>query len=376
MWRSSCRAWAMLATVSLAQADRVESETFFHFAIVFSIACGAAFLLTPLARRFGLARGIADHPGGRRQHHGVIPRTGGLALSGAFVLAILVAQALPVERTDPNEIIRFVGLLLGCAWIALLGFWDDRYDLSPIQLYIGQIIGAALAVTFLIFIETFNNPLTGQGVPRFPYWLTVTVSLFWMGLMMNTVNFLDGSDGLAAGVGCIAALLIFIHSAFRLDQISVSLLALALVGATLGFLPYNFYPAKIFLGGGAYVLGYALGVLSIIGGAKMATILLVMGLPLLDLAWQASSRLLRGQNPLKGDRGHLHFRLIDAGVSPRWIALGYYAFCGFFGIIALTTNSQWFKLVALGVMVLIVVAAFVLMSLHDASRRPNRKVEA
>src|SRR5690606_19464607 len=111
---------------------------------------------------------------------------------------------------------------------------------------------------------------------------------------MNTVNFLDGSDGLAAGVAGIAALMIFIHAGFELNQVSVSLLPLALVGASLGFLPYNFHPAKIFMGGGAYVLGYLLAVFSIIGGAKMATILLVMGLPLVDLGWQAASRLLRG----------------------------------------------------------------------------------
>ncbi|NJL94853.1 MAG: undecaprenyl/decaprenyl-phosphate alpha-N-acetylglucosaminyl 1-phosphate transferase [Anaerolineae bacterium] len=201
-------------------------------------------------------------------------------------------------------------------------------------------------------------------VPRFPYWLTVTVSLFWVGLMINTVNFLDGSDGLAAGVVAIGALVIFIHSTFNLEQVSVGLLPLALCGAVLGFLPYNFHPARIFMGGGAYFLGYAIGVMAIIGGAKMATILLVMGLPLVDLAWQAGSRLLRGQNPMQGDRGHLHFRLIDAGVSPRLIALGYYAFCALFGAIALLIDSELYKLLTLGVIVVLVALVFVVISLR------------
>jgi UDP-GlcNAc:undecaprenyl-phosphate GlcNAc-1-phosphate transferase len=126
------------------------------------------------------------------------------------------------------------------------------------------------------------------------------------------------------------------------------------------------------MGGGAYFLGYVLSVLSIIGGAKMATILLVMGLPLFDLAWQAVSRALHGKNPFKGDRGHLHFRLIDVGISPRWIALGYYAFCAFFGTIALTTTSRIFKLLALGVLFLIVVLVFVLVTIRERDiRRAN-----
>ncbi len=116
------------------------------------------------------------------------------------------------------------------------------------------------------------------------------------------------------------------------------------------------------MGGGAPFLGYTLAVLSIIGGAKMATILLVMGLPLVDLGWQASSRLLHGKNPFSSDRGHLHFRLQALGLSPKVIALGYYAFCAFFGFIALTTNSQLFKLLALGVMFLITCTVFLVMT--------------
>jgi UDP-GlcNAc:undecaprenyl-phosphate GlcNAc-1-phosphate transferase len=350
----------------------MNSSTYFlSSAAVFGIAFISAFLLTPLARQYGLRQGIVDMPGGRRRHMGAMPRTGGLALWAAFTIAILAAQAMPIERADSKEIIRFTGLLIGSTFIMGVGFLDDRYELSPLWLYVGEVVAGAIAILFLIFIETFNNPVTGLGVERWPYWFTVTLTLMWMGLMMNTVNLLDGSDGLAIGVGGIAALMIYIHSGFRLGQESVSLLAVALVGTAAGFLPYNFYPAKIIMGGGAYFLGFVLGVLSIIGGAKMATILLVMGLPLIDATWQASRRLLQGQNPMAGDRGHLHFRLIDAGISPRWIALGYYAFCACFGIIALTTTSQLFKLLALAVMFCLVVLVFTIVSFRRSLEIPS-----
>jgi UDP-GlcNAc:undecaprenyl-phosphate GlcNAc-1-phosphate transferase len=178
--------------------------------------------------------------------------------------------------------------------------------------------------------------------------------------MVNTVNWLDGLDGLAAGVVAIACIVLFVNAVFRLDppQHSVGLLPVALLGAALGFLPYNFAPAKIFLGSGAYFLGFALGVLSIIGGAKMAAILLVMGLPLLDLVWQVVNRLAHGQNPVIGDRGHLHFRLVDLGLSQQQIVLSYYMFCAVFGGLALMIPSRLYKLLALIVMALICLIGF------------------
>jgi UDP-GlcNAc:undecaprenyl-phosphate/decaprenyl-phosphate GlcNAc-1-phosphate transferase len=171
-------------------------------------------------------------------------------------------------------------------------------------------------------------------------------------------------DGLAIGVAFIAGAMLFVNSAFRIEpaQVSVSLLPLALMGAALGFLLYNFYPAQIFMGGGAVYLGYLLGTLSIIGGAKMATILLVMGLPLMDVAWQAVHRLSRGRNPFEGDRGHVHFRLQDIGFSQRQIVLIYYFFCTFFGLLTLFADSQLFKFTALGVMIVLVLIGFALLA--------------
>ncbi len=351
----------------------MSSEHIIAFIVVFVLSFGLSFGLTPLARRLGFRWGIVDKPRSRHIHPNVTSKFGGLAMYVSFTAAVIVAQFLPVVRTDDKEIIRLFGLLFGGAFLFIFGIFDDKREFGAIPQYTAQLFAAAVAVLFLIIIEQFNNPLTGDPTDKWPYFVTVTLTLFWLGFMMNTVNWLDGLDGLAAGVCAVAALMIFLHAAFRLDQVSVSLLPLALLGATLGFLPFNFHPAKIFMGSnGSLFLGYTIGVLGIIGGAKVATVLLVMGLPLLDVVWQIVRRLSEGENPVKGDRGHVHYRLLDLGLSPRHIVLIYYAFCAIFGGIALVVASRLFKLIALMVMGAVVGSGFLLLSrkskLHKSSQ--------
>jgi UDP-GlcNAc:undecaprenyl-phosphate GlcNAc-1-phosphate transferase len=345
----------------MGMADII-SEYGLTFLLIFGVAFGLSLLLTPLSIRLGQRLEIVAKPGGRRLHQRPTSKLGGLAIVLPFVVAVIVAQFAQVDRADSNEIIRLTGLLVGGIFIYIMGMLDDKYEFSPITNYLAQLFAAAIAVACLIFIESFNNPFSGNTQSDWPYWITVTISLFWLGLMMNTVNFLDGLDGLAAGVGAIASLIIFVHATFELNQISVGLLPLALLGATLGFLPYNFHPAKVFMGGGATFLGFTLGCLAIIGGAKMATILLVMGLPLMDLAWQSIRRLSEGRNPMMGDRGHLHLRLVDLGYSQRVIVLGYYLFSAVFGGIALLTTSRLYKLIGLVVMGIIIIGTFAIVS--------------
>jgi UDP-GlcNAc:undecaprenyl-phosphate GlcNAc-1-phosphate transferase len=339
------------------------------FAIVFGVALGSSLLLTSLAQWLGFRLKLIDRPRARHRHPRPVSKFGGLALYGAFTIAALVAQFMPIERTDPNELIRFTGLIIGGLLAFVFGTLDDRFEFPALPQYISQLLIAAIGVAFLIFIEKFNNPLTGEVTAPWPYFITATISLFWLGLMMNTINWLDGMDGLSGGVTLIGGLLLFVHTV-RENQLSVSLLPLALIGAVLGFLIFNWHPASIFMGGGALFLGYTLGALSIIGGAKMATILLVMGLPLLDVAWQIVRRTRQGHNPMIGDRGHIHFRLIDRGVSPRIIAAGYYVFCTAFGALALITSSRQFKLLALAVMVALIFIGFGLVARY-APLRPN-----
>jgi UDP-GlcNAc:undecaprenyl-phosphate GlcNAc-1-phosphate transferase len=340
------------------------------FAITLTLAFAVSALVTPVAIFVGRKFNVVDRPGGRRAHHDTIPRIGGVAIFAGFMVAVIAAQWLPVPRLDPNEIIRFTGLVLGGAFIFLCGIADDFLELGPIPQFFAQFSAAAIAITFLIFIEYVYNPFTGERL-AWGRWLTVAITLTWLTLMMNTVNFLDGLDGLASGVCLIAGIMLFINSAFRLEpaQISVSLLPLALVGACLGFLIFNFNPASIFMGSsGAYFLGYTLGALSIIGGAKLATVLLVMGLPLLDVMWLVVYRISQGRNPMHGDREHLHFRLLDMGYSQRWVVLSYYGFCAFFGVLTLITDSRLFKLLAIIIMFALVSMGFFVLKRMQRDR--------
>ena len=333
------------------------------FLVVFGLSFALALALSRASIWLGARLGLVDRPRDRHLHARTTPRFG-LALWGAFTVAVLAAQALPVPRFDPMEVVRVAGLLLGGTLCFVFGVLDDRFEFGALPQYLAQLAAAAIAVIFQIFIEYVNNPFTDAQTDPWPHVVTVFFTVFWMGLMMNAVNFIDGVDGLATGVAGIAAAVLFINAAFRLDppQHSVSLLPLALIGATLGFLPFNFPPARVFMGSsGAMFLGYTLGALAIIGGAKMATILLVMGLPLLDLAWVAAGRLRAGRSPFAGDRTHLHHRLLDLGLTQRQIAVGYWVFSAAFGALTLATTSRLFKLVALIVMGVLVVAGFVVL---------------
>lgn len=334
------------------------------FVTVFLLAFSISAALVPCARWLSFRVGAISTPGGRRYEAEPMPRLGGLAIFAGFIVAVLVAQQLPVPRQDPKEVIRLTGLVLGSAFT--FGFWflDDIFEFGWFPQLIAQFVAAGIAIAFQIFIEFFNNPFTGQQTDPWPFAVTIVLTAFWLAVMMNTVNFLDGLDGLAGGVAFLAGVMLFLNSAFFVEpaQTSVSLLPLAMMGACLGFLMYNFFPASIYLGGGAPFLGYLLGTLSIIGGAKMATILLVMGLPLMDAAWQVLSRLRHGRNPMRGDRGHLHFRLLDRGwLTHRQIVLAYYGFCGFFGMLTLVLESQLFKFIAFGMMLGLVALGFMIL---------------
>lgn len=325
----------------------------FTYLAIFGAALLLAMLLTPLAGWLGRRWGLVDRPGGRRTHRGEIPRTGGIALFGAFILTLLLAfllfpRFLP-PSTDPNETTRLAGLLLGSAVAFGFGLLDDRRELSWRGQILVQMLCAAVAIATLIFIERVNNPFTDAQIV-FSDLIVWTLTTFWFLGAMNTLNWLDGLDGLAAGVTAILAAVLVGHMLWRADppQLSVAILPLALLGATLGFLPWNFNPARIFMGSsGSYFLGFAVAGLGIIGGARMATVLLVLGLPIVDVAWLIWRRRRRGVSAGAGGRDHLHFRLLDLGLGQRQIVLGYYAFCAAFGLLALSIGPRIFKLLAL-----------------------------
>lgn len=343
-------------------------STWIYFA-VFAVGLGVTMALTPLSIRLGKRLGIVDRPGGRRKHRGEIVRIGGLALFPAFALAALLPVALGVPRQDPLELTRLIGVLLGMAIIWVMGLLDDRYKLPPPAQFGGMLLAAIVAILFKVFIELFNSPFSNEQI-KVDWYLMVPITLIWLIGMTETVNMLDGVDGLATGVTAIAALVLFIHM-LRLEQYSVALLPLALVGVCLGFLVFNFYPAKVFLGGGAFVLGYALGALSIVAGAKVATALLVLWMPIVDVLWQVYSRWQRGQPISLGDRGHLQFRLQDMGWSPPQVVMPYYGITIALGAVALLSSSRALKLGLLLALALLLLAGLYLLARKMGDRTPT-----
>lgn len=313
------------------------------FPAVFLLALALALGLTPLTMRLARRYGFLDRPAARRVHHVLTPRLGGLPLYVAFMAAIFLSFLYP--RTDGTEMSKLWGLVAGATVLLAMGALDDRRELPALPQFLAQAAAASFAIASGVLIDKVPNPLGGEAITLGP-WMAVAFTLFWIVGMTNTINFLDGLDGLAAGVTAMAGAILLIHT-WRQGQYSLTLPMLALLGAVLGFLYYNLPPARIFLGGGAHLLGLLLAVLSIIGGAKVASALLVLILPILDVAWQIVKRVRAGHSPFAADRGHLHHRLLDLGWSTRRIVLIYYAFSAAFGTLALLLPSGIPKLIAL-----------------------------
>lgn len=344
----------------------------------------AALLATPLAIRLSLRLNIVAEPGGRRLHHGRIPKLGGLAVAGGWLAGVVLTYVfLPPD--NPADALRLQGVWLGSLVMVAYGLLDDRYDLPPWGQLLIQLLGALVAISHIIFIEVFTNPLPDAGLwaalPLFRVegnlvWLWRPLALgftaFWVVGMINAINFLDGLDGLAAGV-CLIAAAFFAYHSYRLGQATVPLFPLALAGALLGFLPFNFSPARIFLGSaGAYFLAYQIATLSILSPAKLSTALLVLAVPIIDVAWQIVSRVRHGRHPMRGDRGHLHFRLADSGLPTPRIVLGYYAVAILFGLIAVLVASPLLKLVTLAALALAVLGLLLRLSQKEAHAKAQR----
>jgi UDP-GlcNAc:undecaprenyl-phosphate GlcNAc-1-phosphate transferase len=333
-------------------------------ALVLLAALSITLVVTPLAGRLGQRLGLVDIPGGRRKHTGAIARIGGVGLCAGFFLAALGLFAAGVYRDEHR--LPLAGVLLGTAFVFVFGLIDDRYNLKAGPQLLAQIIASIIAIVTTVYVGKVTLPVKGPW--EIPLWIAYPITVAWVIGMMNTVNFLDGLDGLAAGVGAIAAVLFAIHS-YTLQQREIALYSLALAAACLGFLVFNFNPARVFLGSaGAMVLGYALATLSILAPARVATALLVMAIPIVDTGFQAFDRWRRGQALGQGDRGHLHYRLMDLGLSQRQIVLGYWAFCAVFGALALIISAPAYKLIAIGVLGLIVVGILVLLSRRQSQR--------
>lgn len=339
--------------------------------ITLSVAFVVAYAVVPRLAEFARTYSLLDQPGDhRRVHKTAIPRIGGIAMYLGFVIAIGVTVALPVDRFS-EEVERLLLLIVGATVVVAVMFYDDVVGLAPVPKLLLQ-IGVALIVIVPRFrsedagivIEQFNLPFA--GTITLPLGIAVVFTIFWITGMMNALNWSDGLDGLAATIALSATTVLFLHTFFwprGNPQFTISLLAIALLGAIIGFLPYNWHPAKIIMGDtGAMFLGFALATTSIIGGAKIATALLALSVPIVDMTWVIISRTIHGRSPLEADRGHLHHRLLDAGWTQPQIVLTYGAVTLTTGILSLLLPNRELKLLALvgiglGVLVAIAILA-------------------
>jgi UDP-GlcNAc:undecaprenyl-phosphate GlcNAc-1-phosphate transferase len=352
-----------------------------NYLLGFTIAFLVAAAATPLVRQYALKHDIVDRPSEERKiHRRPIAYLGGVAIFAGFLAAVILL--LPVSR-------QLAALLVGCLILVGVGVIDDMRGLSPWTKLAAQFFAAGVALAGGIGITYITNPFGGVidltygrfAVDLFDWQFHITpignaISILWMVGLANVVNFLDGLDGLAAGTSVIAALTIFFLAIGpRVDQPLVALLAIILAGAALGFLPYNFYPARIFMGdSGAYFLGLALAMLAIYSGAKLATAALVLGFPIIDALWAATRRMAKRRSPFRADRKHFHHLLLDAGMTQRQAVLTLYAVAAAFGTIALMVGSlaKLIALIALFFLMAAAIAGLVLRKWYLA-RKPLAK---
>lgn len=329
--------------------------------------------IMPAIKKIAFKIGAIDRPkekGRKKLHKKIIARGGGVAIYLSFlVVCVALLPSIPRE---------FIGLILATSIVLIVGLVDDIWRLSPWVKLFFQIFAAFVAVSFGITISTLTNPFGNTinleiwqlsfsllGKTVFVSTLPVIFSVLWLVGMTNTINFLDGLDGLSGGVAAIAAIIMFLLSiGSKVNQPLTAQIAIILAGGCVGYLFYNFYPAKIFNGdSGAYFLGMTLGILAIFSGAKLATAVLVLGLPILDATWTVFRRILHGRSPFSADRGHLHYLFLDVGMTQRQAVLTIYAFSLAFGSIALfaTTNQKVAAILALLVIVVLLISALAII---------------
>ncbi|MBI3115629.1 MAG: undecaprenyl/decaprenyl-phosphate alpha-N-acetylglucosaminyl 1-phosphate transferase [Candidatus Kerfeldbacteria bacterium] len=349
-------------------------------AATLSLVCSA--VLTQVVRTIAVRRHIVDEPTAapdRKIHDRAVPLLGGLAPLVAFFLTVGVVALVEPDLLAGIAPATLWGLAIASALLLVGGILDDVRGSSPARQIVWPIAAALVAVAAGVGVAFITNPFGGLlsldqftttlfRVGGFTVALTLWADLFawlWLLGMAYTTKFLDGLDGLVAGVTTIGGFVVFFVSLRpEVNQPTTALLAIVLAGALLGFLPWNFHPARVFLGeAGSLWTGFLLGSLAIISGGKIATALLLMGIPILDVAWVIVRRMREQRSPFQSaDRKHLHFRLLDVGFSHRGAVLFLYGVTGVFGVSTLFV-SGWWKVVVLGCLALgMLLLGFVLVA--------------
>ncbi len=321
------------------------------------VAALTSLTLTPLTRTFARNHGWMDRPdGGRKQHAAAVPRIGGVAVYGAFLLSSSLLLAIePLGLAPGSALVSAYGpLLVACAAVMGVGLVDDIRGVPPA----GKLLVQALAALYLydngFRIDTISNPIDGASLSL--GWGALPLTMLWFVSMSNAFNLIDGLDGLAAGIGLFSTTTLFLAAALN-ERWEIVMLSAALAGALLGFLRYNFNPASIFLGdSGALFVGFALAAFAIRGSMKssaavaVAAPLLALAVPLVDAGIAIVRRLIAGRRVFQADSDHIHHRLLRRGFSPRGAVILLYAVAGLFGALSLLTMTE--KSQVIGVVVI------------------------
>ena len=311
----------------------------------FLVAALLALLVTPVIRRIVDRLRIIDHPDERRTHDVPLPRGGGISVVVAFVVVggglVLLGDGLPgMPGRGSVSTQSLLGLFGGGILATAIGAIDDRYDLRARWQFGGQLLLATVAVASGITVLKFGNPFGSDDIP-FPALMGIGFTVVWIVGMINSLNFIDGLDGLSTGIALIAAVTLGLLSLTQpVGQPLVAVLCFVLAGGLLGFLRWNFHPAVIFQGSaGVMFMGYVLAVLAILGSAKVVVALLVLAVPIIDTFWVIVRRLSSGRSPFSPDRGHIHHLLLDLGLSHRSTVLLIYIVCATLGLMSLFVSG-------------------------------------
>jgi UDP-GlcNAc:undecaprenyl-phosphate GlcNAc-1-phosphate transferase len=304
-----------------------------------------ALVATPIVRGVVQRLRIIDHPDERRTHDAPLPRGGGISVAIAFMLVggglVLFGDSLP-GMPDHGSVsgLNLIGLFGGAILATALGVIDDRYDLRARWQFLGQLVLAGVAAATGITVAFIGDPFSDH-ILRFALPIGIAFTTVWVVGMINSLNFIDGLDGLSSGIALIAAITLGLLSLTEaVDEPLVAILCFVVAGGLLGFLRWNFYPAVIFQGSaGVMFLGYVLAVLAILGSAKVVVALLVLAVPIIDSFWVIVRRVSTGRSPFSPDRGHIHHRLLDLGLSHRSTVLLIYLVCATLGLMSLLVSS-------------------------------------
>jgi len=335
--------------------------------ILLTIVCFiSAFTLTPVIIKLAIKLNVVDEPCQRKIHKSPIPTLGGLAIFSGFLIGLLVVQ--------PDSPYHFF-ILLGALFTIFLGLFDDIYPLSSKSKFVSQIVIASVVVIGGdLKVSFINLPFGGQI--EFG-WFSIAIAIFWIVGITNAINLIDGLDGLSAGISAIVLLTIGIMANF-MGNVYVSSMSLILFWSIIGFLPYNFHPAKIFMGDtGSLFLGYMIAVLSLLGFKNVTLIsfaipILILAVPIFDTFVAIIRRIIQKRPISSPDRSHLHHRLLQLGLSQRQAVLFLYLLSGLFSVAAIlfSMSTIWGAALIVTISLLVIQLLVEMLELIDSKFKP------